>query len=66
MSNTAGFKVKVKDFSEMLYILDDQGVSRTPVHTGYGLEIYENDDKQIQVVYNCRGDIREVTVNKGF
>ncbi len=56
----------VKDCGEMLAILDKHNVSREPVHTGYGIEIYENDENQTQVVYNCRGDIREVTVNKGF
>ena len=58
--------IKVKDFREMLDILDTQNVSRNPIYTGFGLEVYENHEKQIQIVYNCRDGKNEVTVNKGY
>lgn len=58
--------IEVKDFRDMLKILDREEVSRQPTYTGYGLEVYQDNDRQIQIVYNCRGDKREVTINRGF
>ena len=57
---------EVSGFEAMLAILDDEGVSRTPKYTGFGLEVYQDLDNQIQVIYECRGDSRIVTINRGF
>jgi hypothetical protein len=58
--------IEVNGFKELMQILDKEGVSRQPKYTGYGLEVYQNNETQIQIVYNCRGDKREVTINRGF
>ena len=56
--------ISVKDFREMLLILDNNDVSRKPVYTGWGIEIYENQDLQTQIVYNA--STKTVEVRKGF
>lgn len=57
---------KVKDYKEMLEILDAEGVSRKPAYTGYGLEVYQDNTKKIQIIVNFRGGSKTVTINRGF
>ena len=57
---------KVKDWKEVMEILDAEGVSRSPAYTGWGVEIYEDKKKQIQIVYNQRGSKNEVMIHRGF
>jgi len=56
--------ISVKGFMEMLEILDNNDVSRDPVYTGWGIEIYENQDQETQIVYNATTNI--VELRKGF
>tara|TARA_R100000951_G_scaffold101420_1_gene92947 strand:- start:27418 stop:27603 length:186 start_codon:yes stop_codon:yes gene_type:complete len=58
--------LQVENFQDVMRLLDKERVSRTPAYSGYGLEVYQDNDQQIQIIYNCRGDKREVTINRGF
>lgn len=53
-----------KTFVDILDILDREGMSRSPKHTGYGIEIYEDNNLEVQVLVNWRNN--EITVTRGF
>ena len=56
----------IKNYDELMNLLDQENVSRSPVYTGYGLEVYQNNEIQTQIIVNFRGDEKEVTINKGY
>lgn len=58
--------IEIAGFKELLDILDTEKVSKTPVYSGFGLEVYQNNDKQIQIVADFRGDNSKVTINRGY
>jgi tRNA A37 threonylcarbamoyladenosine synthetase subunit TsaC/SUA5/YrdC len=61
-----GKPFKVAGFREMLEILEKYEVSNIPTYSGYGLEIYQDNKKQVQIIFNLRDGEDTITINKGF
>jgi len=58
--------MQVDSFRDLVRVLDKEGLSSSPTYCGFGLEVYEDKAKQIQVIFNCRGGKNELTINRGF
>jgi len=56
--------IRGNDFNDLMYLLDLRKVSRSPVYTGWGVEIYENRDSKTQVIYNAVD--KTITVKVGW
>ncbi len=52
--------------TELMTLLDDEAVPRSPVYSGFGIEIYQNLVTRTQVVSDYSGTTRLVTVRHGF
>lgn len=63
-------KIKVTGYKQLLDILEKEGLNSKPSYSGFGLEVYQSYgdklDVPVQVIYNCRGDNNEVTINRGY
>ena len=51
---------------ELVKVLGDNDISISPKYCGFGHEVYENKDNQVQVIYNCRGGNRQMIIHRGF
>jgi hypothetical protein len=56
----------IKGFEELMKVLDKNEISRNPIYTGYGVEIYQDNKSQTQVIVNFRNGRNELTINRGF
>jgi len=57
---------KLESTSQLNEILKENDVSNSPVYTGFGVEIYENLSKKVQVVVNMRDDESALVIHRGF
>jgi len=57
---------KLESISQLNEILKENDVSNSPVYTGFGVEIYENLSKKVQVVVNMRDDESALVIHRGF
>ena len=55
---------KLKSYKDTLAALEEFGVSSKPAYTGWGIEIYQDMEKQIQVVANMRSGT--LLIHRGY